>query len=44
MGPTSMQFVRNMISKLQAQQVSILRFIACTEIFIMPAVFLMTFT
>ena len=44
MGPTFMQFVRNMISKLQAQQVSVLRFIACTEIFIMPAVFLMTFT
>lgn len=44
MGPASMQFVRNMIIKLQAQQVGILRFIACTEIFIMPAVFLMTFT
>ncbi|CAC5396396.1 TMEM33 [Mytilus coruscus] len=44
MGPQSIQFVRNMITKLQAQQVSILRFIACTEIFIMPAVFLMTFT
>ncbi|XP_052078546.1 transmembrane protein 33-like isoform X1 [Mytilus californianus] len=44
MGPQSIQFVRNMITKLQAQQISILRFIACTEIFIMPAVFLMTFT
>lgn len=44
MGPQSLQFVRNMITKLKTQETSILRFIACTEIFIFPAVFLMTFT
>lgn len=42
-GPNSMTFVRNMITKLQEQQTNILRFIACSEIFLMPAIVFMTF-
>lgn len=42
-GPNSMMFVRNMITKLQEQQTNILRFIACSEIFLMPAIVFMTF-
>jgi len=44
MGPDALQFVRNMVLKLQAQQVNILRFVACTEIFIMPAIVFMSVT
>ncbi|XP_046326834.2 transmembrane protein 33-like [Haliotis rufescens] len=44
MGPNSMQFLRNMIAKLEAQQINILRFIACNEIFLMPAIILMIFS
>ncbi|XP_048773141.1 transmembrane protein 33-like isoform X2 [Ostrea edulis] len=42
-GPDSMQFFRKLIDKLQVQQVNILRFVACTEIFIMPAIIFMMF-
>ncbi|KAL5011275.1 hypothetical protein ScPMuIL_009826 [Solemya velum] len=44
MGPNSLQFVRNLIAKLEAQQINILRFVACTEIFLMPAIIFMLFT
>lgn len=44
MGPQAMQFLRNMIAKLEQQQVNILRFIACNEIFLMPAVIIMVFS
>ncbi|KAJ8298374.1 hypothetical protein KUTeg_024905 [Tegillarca granosa] len=44
MGPNSIQIVRSIIAKLQEQQTNILRFIACTEIFLMPTVFFMMFT
>lgn len=44
MGPQSMQFLRNMMAKLEQQQVNILRFIACNEIFLMPAVIVMVFS
>lgn len=43
MGPESMQFICKLIEKLQVQQTNILRFIACTEIFIMPAIIFMMF-
>lgn len=43
MGPDSLQFMRKLIDKLQLQQINILRFIACTEIFIMPAIIFMMF-
>lgn len=43
-GPNSMMFLRNLITKLQAQQTNILRFIACSEIFLMPAIVFMTFS
>nr|KAG5688755.1 hypothetical protein BaRGS_019240 [Batillaria attramentaria] len=44
MGPQSMQFLRNMIAKLEQHQVNILRFIACNEIFLMPAIIVMVFS
>ncbi|ESP00025.1 hypothetical protein LOTGIDRAFT_186614 [Lottia gigantea] len=44
MGPNSMMFLRNMITKLELQQTNILRFIACNEIFLMPAIIMFTFT
>ncbi|XP_052282365.1 transmembrane protein 33-like [Dreissena polymorpha] len=44
LGPTSMMFMRNLIAKLQLQQTNILRFIACSEIFLMPALIFMTFS
>lgn len=44
MGPQSMQFLRNTITKLEQHQTSIFRFIACNEIFLMPAVVVMVFT
>lgn len=43
-GQNSMPVIRNLINKLQAQQVSILRFIAVTEIFLMPIVVFMIFS
>jgi len=38
-----MQFLRDLIAKLQARQTYILRFIAACEIFLMPALIFMTF-
>lgn len=43
-GPNSMMMVRNLINKLQLYQTNILRFIACAEIFLMPAVIVMVFS
>lgn len=43
-GPNSLMLIRNLINKLQLQQVNILRFIACAEIFLMPAVIVMVFS
>ncbi|KAJ8384859.1 hypothetical protein AAFF_G00197690 [Aldrovandia affinis] len=37
MGPDSMVFLRNFLNKLTANQQNILMFIACNEIFLMPA-------
>lgn len=42
-GSSSLQFVLNLISKLESQQVNLLRFIACNEIFLMPGIVLMIF-
>lgn len=39
----SLQFVLNLITKLETQQVNMLRFIACNEIFLMPGIVLMIF-
>ncbi|XP_059151075.1 transmembrane protein 33-like [Physella acuta] len=44
MGPASLMFVRNMITKLEAQQVNILRFIASTEILLMPVIVILIFS
>ncbi|XP_055893383.1 transmembrane protein 33-like [Biomphalaria glabrata] len=44
MGPNSLTLVRNLITKLEAQQVNILRFIASIEIFMMPAILLLIFS
>jgi len=43
MGPESCQLVRNLIAKLDNQQRNILRFIACTEIFLMPMIIYLIF-
>lgn len=43
-GPDSIMILRNLLGKLATNQVSILRFIACNEIFLMPAIILMMFT
>ena len=43
-GPQSVQTLRNLIGKLTTNQRSILRFIACNEIFMMPAIVFMIFT
>lgn len=43
-GPDSLQIVRNLITKLELQQRTILRFIACTEVFMMPMIIFMLFT
>lgn len=43
-GPDSLGIVRRMLAKLEANQFGILRFIACTEIFLMPAILFMMFT
>ncbi|XP_066576573.1 transmembrane protein 33 [Amia ocellicauda] len=44
MGPTSLAFVRNFLDKLTANQQNILKFIACNEIFLMPATVFMLFS
>ncbi|ELT96051.1 hypothetical protein CAPTEDRAFT_175080 [Capitella teleta] len=42
-GPNSLMIIRNLLNKLAFHQVSLLRFIACNEIFLMPAIFFMIF-
>ena len=42
-GPNSVQVLRNLLGKLTTNQRSILRFIACNEIFMMPAIIFMIF-
>ncbi|KTG31532.1 hypothetical protein cypCar_00003756 [Cyprinus carpio] len=44
MGPNSLMFVRNFLNKLTANQQNILKFIACNEIFLMPATVFMLFS
>ncbi|CAB1325603.1 unnamed protein product [Coregonus sp. 'balchen'] len=44
MGPNSLPFVRNFLNKLTANQQNILKFIACNEIFLMPATVFMLFS
>ncbi|NP_001187470.1 transmembrane protein 33 [Ictalurus punctatus] len=44
MGPDSLLFVRNFLNKLTANQQNILKFIACSEIFLMPATVFMLFS
>ncbi|GAA6096801.1 transmembrane protein 33 [Tachysurus ichikawai] len=43
-GPDSLLFVRNFLNKLTANQQNILKFIACNEIFLMPATVFMLFS
>jgi hypothetical protein len=43
-GPTFLQVLRNLIDKMKSHQVSILRFVAMNEIFLMPASLFMIFT
>ncbi|XP_060935298.1 transmembrane protein 33 [Limanda limanda] len=43
-GPNSLMFVRNLLDKLTANQQNILKFIACNEIFLMPATGFMLFS
>lgn len=43
-GPGSVGWLRGLLSKLDNNQVNILRFIACNEIFLMPALVFMIFT
>lgn len=43
MGPNSLMFVRNLLDKLGSNQQNILKFIACNEIFLMPATVFMLF-
>ncbi|MGH0146891.1 UNVERIFIED_CONTAM: hypothetical protein FKN15_014118 [Acipenser sinensis] len=44
MGPNSMAFVRTFLDKLSTNQQNILKFIACNEIFLMPATVFMLFS
>ncbi|TWW55368.1 Transmembrane protein 33 [Takifugu flavidus] len=44
MGPNSLMFVRNLLDKLGSNQQNILKFIACNEIFLMPATVFMLFS
>ncbi|XP_036372896.1 transmembrane protein 33-like [Megalops cyprinoides] len=44
MGPNSMGFMRNFLNKLTANQQNILMFIACNEIFLMPATIFLLFS
>ncbi|KAJ8269509.1 hypothetical protein COCON_G00121160 [Conger conger] len=43
-GPNSLAFVRNLLDKLTANQQNILKFIACNEIFLMPATVFLLFS
>lgn len=43
LGPNSMGLVRKLIAKIEEQSRNILRFIACNEIFLMPAIIVMIF-
>jgi hypothetical protein len=43
-GPNSMAPIRSLVAKVDGQQRSILRFIACNEIFMMPMIIFMMFT
>lgn len=43
-GPNSLMFVRNLLAKLSANQQNILKFVACNEIFLMPATVFMLFS
>lgn len=43
-GPDSVQIIRNLITKLEAHGRNVLRFIACNEIFLMPAIIFMLFS
>ncbi|KAM6953673.1 LOW QUALITY PROTEIN: transmembrane protein 33-like [Aplochiton taeniatus] len=43
-GPNSLPFVRNFLDKLSANQQNILKFVACNEIFLMPATVFMLFS
>lgn len=43
MGPDSLMFIRNLLDKLTSNQQNILKFIACNEIFLMPATVFMLF-
>lgn len=43
MGPGSLMFIRNLLDKLTTNQQNILKFIACNEIFLMPATVFMLF-
>lgn len=42
-GPNSLMFIRNLLDKLTSNQQNILKFIACNEIFLMPATVFMLF-
>ncbi|KAF3694191.1 Transmembrane protein 33 Protein DB83 SHINC-3 [Channa argus] len=44
MGPNSLMFIRNLLDKLTSNQQNILKFIACNEIFLMPATVFMLFS
>uniref|UniRef100_A0A3P9KNY4 Transmembrane protein 33 n=1 Tax=Oryzias latipes TaxID=8090 RepID=A0A3P9KNY4_ORYLA len=44
LGPGSLMFVRNLLEKLSTNQQNILKFIACNEIFLMPATVFMLFS
>uniref|UniRef100_A0A3Q0SMB6 Transmembrane protein 33 n=1 Tax=Amphilophus citrinellus TaxID=61819 RepID=A0A3Q0SMB6_AMPCI len=43
-GPNSMMFIRGLLDKLTSNQQNILKFIACNEIFLMPATVFMLFS
>ncbi|XP_061643505.1 transmembrane protein 33 isoform X2 [Phyllopteryx taeniolatus] len=43
-GPSSLMFIRNLLDKMSANQQNILKFIACNEIFLMPATVFMLFS
>ncbi|XP_078534380.1 transmembrane protein 33 [Lissotriton helveticus] len=43
-GSNSMPFVRSILEKLNANQMNILKFVACNEIFLMPATVFMIFS
>ncbi|KAK5896674.1 hypothetical protein CesoFtcFv8_009812 [Champsocephalus esox] len=43
-GPSSLMFIRNLLDKLTSNQQNILKFIACNEIFLMPATAFLLFS